>query len=489
MINVSLGVTWVDSISHLPRKPGTYAQDDSVAHDAVTDLMNGIVAGQTDFHDSSAPLIVIAAGNFEYNGAASNTDAYWAVMPQLKDSLPGRVIVVGASDRSRNVAWFSGANAGGHSYVDLMAPGDSIVFLDHTTGVDRDGGTSYSAPLVTAAAGLLMSFDPTIVTPAQLRQLILDGADSNSTPGGAVRRAGTYRFLSLYKPLVLAAKRKGAPLCRNRIWLDSNRVVVRRSASLVDTIFTGNIALITSLLVTYHGGNRVDITTYGQSQNDLSLLYQNGTWSAQPRAPLAGYSESGASQSYSSINTRGIFGRSHSGDSVANFRWVGPYNVFNGGTAQIFIQDSAGTGAGRNLTTLPHTGPFVLALAYSPRGDAVFAATGWSWGGYAPPEQITIEYWRVPLNGSPATRIWESPTRYLEASLTVSEDGTELATDIESYLPGTIFGGYNCWTEYRSAFTGVRLDSVTANRVSPHDGVCGWDRHSGSSARVVQQGH
>lgn len=491
VVNISIGQSYYNNDGSY-RTPGSFSSDAPIAVTTLNQFRNGIRQGQVDFHVTSLPLIVIGAGNFNQSGANGTTDAWWSILPRIADSLHDTVLVVGASTQARAVARFSGANSGGHNYVDIMAPGQGVYGLKVDGSPDSASGTSLSAPLVTAAAGLLVSFDSTLGAPVaghgapELKQLILEGADSNMAVGTTTRRTvGTYRLLSLYKPLVLAAKRKGAPLCRNRVWLDSTNVVVRRSFSLLDTIYTGISASIASLLVTYHGGNRVDVTTYDQSQNDISLLHQEGAWSAHSRAPLAGYSTSGASQSYSNV-ALGLFGHSHSGDTLANYRWVGAYNLFTGGTAQIFLQDSTGTGTGRTLTTLPHTGPFVLALAYSPRGDAVFAATGWSWGGYAPPEQITIEYWRVPLNGNPATRIWQSAPRYLEATLSVSEDGSELATDIESYLPGTIFGGYNCWTEYRDATTGSLLDSVTASRVNSHDGVCAWNRHSGSSARVVQ---
>ena len=98
-------------------------------------------------------LVVAAAGNAGRT-ASRNTKMYPAAFTD--------VVAVGATARGSDArAAFSSYNKAGDSWVDMAAPG--VI-----TGMDRDGvyhtdqeGTSFAAPMVAGAAGLIKSAHPT----------------------------------------------------------------------------------------------------------------------------------------------------------------------------------------------------------------------------------------------------------------------------------------------------------------------------------------
>lgn len=102
-----------------------------------------------DYAWSRGALIVAAAGN-----AATGSLDYPARLPN--------VVSVAAIDETGNRASFSNYGPG----LSLSAPGDRIVTLDGSNNVHTLRGTSFSAPFVTAAAGLLLSVDSTLTNVA-----------------------------------------------------------------------------------------------------------------------------------------------------------------------------------------------------------------------------------------------------------------------------------------------------------------------------------
>jgi subtilisin family serine protease len=113
-------------------------------------------------------LIVAAAGNDAANGDR----------PFYPAALPG-VLAVGATGADGNVAGYS--NFG--SYVDLVAPGGSddgnaahdLQLLAPGGGLATGAGTSFAAPMVSAAAGLLLAVNPNL-SAASMRSLLTDTA-------------------------------------------------------------------------------------------------------------------------------------------------------------------------------------------------------------------------------------------------------------------------------------------------------------------------
>jgi hypothetical protein len=234
VINISWGLPYVGKDS-LPRRPGTSAfpGDSGFVEEYARYVANKLSTKAT----KPLPLLVIGAGNFTYAGNNGTVNSWWSVLPILRDSFPDNVIVVGASKKNRSVANFSGdnidePNRASHHLVEIMAPGEDVYVLDRKNNVVRQSGTSLSAPMVTGVAGLLLSFDPRLApSPAELKRLILEGADSSWDAAGAndparhvVGNGGPYRLLNAYEPLKLAAKRPDAPLCGNRVWTADNAV-------------------------------------------------------------------------------------------------------------------------------------------------------------------------------------------------------------------------------------------------------------------------
>jgi hypothetical protein len=179
------------------------------------------------------PLIVVAAGNYDM-------DAAYAGFPLLAERLPDQTLVVGAAqlfDPSFGAGSFSRAveyspthadgGPWGTNYgplVQIAAPGEQVGVIRGDGEVGLIDGTSFAAPYVTGAAGLLFSFDPDL-TAAEAKQLLLDGAAAGGrsviNPNGS---PATVNMLNVRKSLELAARRPGAPLCGNPVWQDTTGV-------------------------------------------------------------------------------------------------------------------------------------------------------------------------------------------------------------------------------------------------------------------------
>jgi subtilisin family serine protease len=127
------------------------------------------------YAQSKSALIVAAAGNELQDG---NPVEYPA-------ALPG-VLAVGATAFDGGHAIYSSTGY----YVDLVAPGGSgdsdpnhdVPLLRTGGGVVQEAGTSFAAPLVAAAAALVLASRPD-ATPGQVAQVLISSADDRGAPG------------------------------------------------------------------------------------------------------------------------------------------------------------------------------------------------------------------------------------------------------------------------------------------------------------------
>ena len=103
-------------------------------------------------------IVVAAVGN---NGTAELN--YPAAFPG--------VIGVGSVDPTKKVSSFSQKNAS----VSLVAPGEQVVSTSAGGGYGAGNGTSFSTPLVSGAAALLLGADPTL-TPDEMSDLLTRSA-------------------------------------------------------------------------------------------------------------------------------------------------------------------------------------------------------------------------------------------------------------------------------------------------------------------------
>lgn len=127
-----------------------------------------------DHAEEQGVIVVAAAGNLSGNAVSTGNDTMF--YPASWDT----VIGVGATASDGSVASFSRQNTG----VFLTAPGASVVSLKSTanTGCRTDSGTSYAAPVVTAAVALALSADPEL-TRQEIMDLLAGTAWDLSDPG------------------------------------------------------------------------------------------------------------------------------------------------------------------------------------------------------------------------------------------------------------------------------------------------------------------
>ncbi|GGK88598.1 S8 family serine peptidase [Mangrovihabitans endophyticus] len=114
---------------------------------------------------SKGVLVAAAAGN---DGANTDQAAVWPADLPLDN-----IISVGASTAAEERASFSNYGA---STVDIFAPGHYIASTVPGSRYAAMQGTSMATPHVAAAAAAVLSADPSL-TPAQLRQRLMDTAD------------------------------------------------------------------------------------------------------------------------------------------------------------------------------------------------------------------------------------------------------------------------------------------------------------------------
>jgi subtilisin family serine protease len=130
-------------------------------------------------------LFVCAAGNNDFGPGLDLDDPNNASYPGAWNDIP-TLISVAAVDTSSNLASFSDF---GHQTVTVAAPGVNI-WSTWTGGlVNFISGTSMASPHVAGIAVLLAAHDPTL-TPAQMKQLIINSCQPTITLASRVASSG-----------------------------------------------------------------------------------------------------------------------------------------------------------------------------------------------------------------------------------------------------------------------------------------------------------
>jgi len=136
----------------------------------------------------------------------------------LDGSATDNVISVGASSALNDTTLAGNFSNYGHKNVDIFAPGVKVTSIDSDKEFNTADGTSFSSPIVTGVAALILEYYPKL-TAAQLKEAILESA----TPltGTMVYRPGSKQLVDFStlsksggivnaeKALEIASKMKG----------------------------------------------------------------------------------------------------------------------------------------------------------------------------------------------------------------------------------------------------------------------------------------
>ena len=139
-------------------------------------VANVSYAGVTSFSNKTTATYVKSLGGLLVWIAGNSSASLSSYGDRDLDDL----IVVGATDVSEGLGYLSNYGL----FVDLMAPGIAIYTTNSSpsNGYYTGDGTSYSAPMVTALAGMLWSERPNL-TPSDVEALLKAGCADLGTPG------------------------------------------------------------------------------------------------------------------------------------------------------------------------------------------------------------------------------------------------------------------------------------------------------------------
>lgn len=145
----------------------------------------------------AAGVVVVSAGG---NDSEELTDAEstWE-SPVCNDGSGNHVLGVGAVDRNDRLSSYSNFDSSSHHFIDIVAPGDAIygtaayfpAYAAFTSYFQSNSGTSFSAPIATGLAALLLSHSPAL-TPAEVMEKISGSGDDidSLNPGYAGKLGG-----------------------------------------------------------------------------------------------------------------------------------------------------------------------------------------------------------------------------------------------------------------------------------------------------------
>lgn len=477
IINLSVGIYWEKQFGRPPAKVYVDSinnpQEDSARIGRFHDALRKAIEWVND-HYQKQPLVIISASN-------DGIDAYWSGLANVAAD-PGigdRVIVVGASNIQDNLSSFSNRNVS-QNLVSVLAPGEAVGTLDETGTIVLDSGASFATPYVTGLAGLLKSFDPRL-TAAELKEYIIAGADSSG------RKADGIPIINAYESLKRVAKRPGAPLCGNRIWLDNGKLRARRG-QIVEELFQA--PSLARDVMPFHGGRRVRLYDYSQASNREWRL--TGTsWSELADPPYPDVAEmAGAYTSlWSYSHDADLFVKAYgSGTPLEHVTSIVIENMLTGQTTQVathttplwnnttsvcgrqvaqFVTDSTGTRhfdgyscASQLEYTTSASRVTVAHAVFSPIGDKVFLAISRDgYSGHTTPFEPCVGTdtvmgvpnhlcRRVVVNGASAgsevysisladtsdvRMVWSSNSGEI-IRLGISEDGREAVAHIGDYV-------------------------------------------------------
>lgn len=318
LVNISMGAdsTPVFSVADPIR--------DSVYRDFV-----GWLKLLADTANPSGPVLLVSAGNVQ------NGDPRESVFPMLLDSLPKRTIAVRAMDRVGNLV--NAVAAVGRPYVTFAAPGRNVAALGPGNSTVFVTGSSIATPLVSGVAALALSFAHDLPSDS-LKYYLELGADSGNrfTPADHIRVPNAYETL---KALV---RRRGGPLCGNRVFIKSDSLLtVERlsdNPSSDDTIGTWNSGW--PVLFVEHGGK--SIANGYLTGSNVHFVFSDATASWQK---LAGSGTENNSPFFLSHA-----GLSHDRDTMLVFV---PVPVANRTAIRYFLADSLGNPLPGPSVTVP----------------------------------------------------------------------------------------------------------------------------------------
>jgi len=161
-------------------------------------------------------LIIHSAGN---DGRDIDADASYPCPVYLDGKLASNFLTVGASDKKLNKTLPAAFSNYGKMNVDIFAPGVDIVSLSPENEYCMLDGTSFSGPVVSGIAALILSYYPDL-TPQQMISLLIDSATKITKPKKVIKPGGDNKdkvafgalcksggVVNVYNALLLAKER------------------------------------------------------------------------------------------------------------------------------------------------------------------------------------------------------------------------------------------------------------------------------------------